>query len=196
MNKQPIEIISDVPCRAFYFLDYKSGGGYSISDDNNFVFNYKMGANQANASRLWYRDKAICDYANMLHSVLQGKACTVIPFPTSKPRGTPDFDDRLDLTAKKLRALSLNYDIQFCLDVSQSVTPAHNGGSRDCATIKSNLIWIPPTQTPRSNIVIFDDVITTGAHLQAVFDTILSYYPNSKIYAFFLAKTQYTTVLI
>lgn len=171
-----------------YYYGVYTPGGYSVSDYNSMVQNFKKDISRRNNKEWFYRDKAVNDFASMLHHTLQNNRWTIVPCATSKPRNSLNFNDRLDATANKLRLLSSNYDIQFCLDTIEELIPSHTGGTRNPTEIAANTRWIQPTTKPNPNIVLFDDVLTTGAHFRAYKDIILSHYPFCNVIGIFLAK--------
>lgn len=170
----------------FYYCTY-TPGGFSVSPHNSMVANFKKDISHKGNTDWHYRDKAIEKFALMLHSTLKSRQYTIIPCATSKPRNSPNFNNRLDETANILK--SLNYDVQFCLDTAIEVEPTHKGGARrDPIEITRNTNWTEPTKTPNQTIILVDDVFTTGAHFRAYKDIILSHYPFCNVIGIFLAK--------
>ncbi|WP_295147998.1 hypothetical protein [uncultured Campylobacter sp.] len=175
----------------YYFLDYLSGGGYSASKDNDLIFNFKKDIRYKNTNSWAYKMSAVKQFADMLHGALGGRVCTIIPMPTSKPRGSQNFDDRLDQVALMLGKISANYDIQLCLDVKEEYPAAHRGGERSPDALLQNIILTPPSSSPKNNIILIDDVLTSGGHFKAAKAAILAKYPDANVIGFFLGKTIY-----
>ena len=172
----------------FYCCIY-TPGGYGASGCNSMVVNFKRDiANQSNQSVWYYRNMAISKFANMLHLMFKNSEYTIIPCATSKPRGSLNFNDRLDATVSMLKSFSSNYDIQFCLDTKTATLPSHIGGTRNPVEMANNTSWVHPTRPPNQNIILVDDVFTTGAHFRAYKDIILSHYPSHNVMGVFLAK--------
>ena len=175
----------------YYFLDYLSGGGYSASKDNDLIFNFKKDIRYKNTNSWAYKMSAVKQFADMLHGALGGRVCTIIPMPTSKPRGSQNFDDRLDQVALMLGGMSANYDIQLCLNVKEECPAAHRGGERSPDALLQNIILTPPSSSPKNNIILIDDVLTSGGHFKAAKAAILAKYPDVNVIGFFLGKTIY-----
>lgn len=171
----------------YYYGNY-TPGGFSASEYNSMVQNFKKDISRKERDDWYYRNNAVDKFALMLHYALKDRQCTIIPCATSKPRNSPNFNDRLDAVASKLGSLSLNYDIQFCLDTIEERTPSHTGGTRNPAEIIKNTRWATPTKTPNHIIILIDDVLTTGAHFRAYKDIILKNLPNSNVIGLFLAR--------
>lgn len=132
----------------------------------------------------------------MLHGALGGRVCTIIPMPTSKPRGSQNFDDRLDQVALMLGGISANYDIQLCLDVKGECPAAHRGGERSPDALLQNIILTTPSSPPKNNIILIDDVLTSGGHFKAAKTAVLTKYPDATIIGFFLGKTMYIEPIV
>lgn len=170
----------------YFFITY-TPGGYDASPHNSLVMNFKKDVSHKNSASWRYRDLAVQDFATMLHEVLRDLECSIIPCATSKPRNSPNFNNRLDATVNKLANMSSNYSACFCLDTIKEHQPSHIGGTRNPQEIISNTKFIYP-QTLHQNVVLIDDVFTTGAHFRAYKDIILSHFPSSKVIGIFLAK--------
>ena len=177
--------------RCYYFLNYLPGEGYSASKGNDLILNFKKDIRYKDTNSWGYKILAIKQFANMLHGALGGRICTIIPMPTSKPRGSQNFDDRLDQTAAMLGQISTNYDIQLCLDVKEECPAAHRGGERSPDALLQNIILTPPLSPPKNNIILIDDVLTSGGHFKAAKAAILAKYPEADVIGFFLGKTIY-----
>lgn len=175
----------------YYFLDYLPGGGYSASKSNGLILNFKKDIRYKDGNYWGYKISAIKQFASMLHGALGEHVCTIIPMPTSKPRGSQNFDDRLDQTAVMLGKISANYDIQLCLDVKEECPAAHIGGERSPDALLQNIILTPPSSPPKNNIILIDDVLTSGGHFKAAKAAILAKYPDANVIGFFLGKTLY-----
>jgi len=80
-----------------------------------------------------------------------------------------------------------NLTIEYIFDTLHDVLEAHKGGSRKIEDIKSNTIWNGFINKPPSEVIIIDDVLTTGAHFRVCKDMINKYYPNIKVIGIFLA---------
>ena len=193
---KPIKLIPDKKTsyitqndECYYFLNYLPGGGYSASKDNDLIFNFKKGIKYKNTNSWSYKTAAIKKFADMLHIALNGRFCTIIPMPTSKPRGSQKFDDRLDQVVLFLGKMSTNYDIQLCLDVKEECLPAHNYGVRSPEILLQNIIFAQSLETPKENIILVDDILTTGGHFKAAKNVILKKYPKKNVIGFFLGKT-------
>lgn len=185
----PANLKDDDLC--YHFL-YYTKEGYAYSEANSIVLNFKKPVIYKEQKHWDYKIKAIKYFANLINNAITIKQpITIIPCATSNPRKSENFDNRLDEVANELSKLNPSlYDAQFCLDTIYPQKPVHSGGVRDAEVIKSVTTFIMPKTTPHNNIILIDDVFTTGAHFRAYKDIIQAKYPNHQIIGVFLARYQ------
>lgn len=183
--------------KCFYFLDYIEGG-YEASTHNSMVLNFKKDIKHKNNPMVWqHREKAVNNFALMLHGALSNIAdeITIIPMPTSKSQNSPYFNDRLLATMDKLQFYGNNmYHIEKCLDVRMDSEPSHISGDREQQHLRDNLKYNSSANSFRRYIALIDDVLTTGAHFKVCQQMILEncpYISKFNIAGFFLAKTDH-----
>lgn len=183
----------------YYFLDYTLGG-YQESESNSIVLNFKKDLVHKDNILVWnYRTRAINFFASAINDVLRKNInCNhfiLIPCPTSKPNNHPNFNDRLLCVAHTLIHSNPLYKVYNCFNRTQEVIPVHQGGARKVEEIiRTTKISLPPTfLNQESIIVLFDDVLTTGAHFKACQKIIMREWGvmQENIIGFFLAKTQH-----
>lgn len=180
----------------FYFLNYTEDG-YIISPHNSMIFNFKKDLKYKNTGAWWYRNQAIQQFALMLHNIFYKIAnrITIIPMPTSTPKDSPDFNDRLLKTMEHLQYFGNGcYHIENCLDTLITQIPSHSGGNRNPNDLYDQIIFTKLLQPLKEYVFLIDDVLTTGGHFKACQKKILHSYPNAKICGIFLAKTDHRYV--
>jgi hypothetical protein len=88
----------------------------------------------------------------------------VVPVPNSGATSRTRSFRTLDL-AERIAGMSSDHLVASgALRWRQRLAPAHEGGPRDPALLRDNLIM---TKRPDEPVVIFDDVLTTGGHMVA-----------------------------
>lgn len=168
-------IASDDLCA--YFLE-KESEGYSKSDANNIIYNFKKPMDRKGKEDWKYKEKAIRQLSDMLNHIKFPK-CILVPAATSKPRNTEDWDDRLDKCVDSVNQSEVK--VVKALDVTTTQVPAHLGGSRNLEDIKKATSLIDLTQyADFDTVIILDDVLTTGAHFKAWKEMILKDNPHIK----------------
>lgn len=180
---------SDDAC--YYFLDYKLNSGFEA---NSLVFNFKKDLLFKNHPSWYYRNEAIKEFAKMINNAflnINKNIFNIIPMPTSKPKNSTEFNNRLIQTMEELLKLDNSYKIFDCFDVQNNLVPAHYNGYRNPNDLKQEILFYPPNFFDK-NIVLIDDVLTTGGHFKACKNILLEKLdPNINIVGLFLAKIEH-----
>ena len=148
-------------------------GGYSESTANHLICNLKIpvGVRVSNPSRWLHKVRATRQFASELKDLLIGAADLNVPIcflPTSKKSDDPDYDPRWDMVAEALRNSEPRFRIETPFEVITSTEAYHSSGqTRNPSTIKQNLQWTGFDNNDFEEIVLIDDVLTTGAHFVA-----------------------------
>ena len=167
-----------------YFLE-KESEGYSASDANNLIYNFKKPVSRKEYPDWYYKEEAIKKIATMVNSISFPR-CFIVPAPTSKPRNSIGWDSRIDEIADSITQPQIA--IAKILDVSEPLRPAHDGGSRDIQVIKSYTLQKLLPNNGIDTVIIIDDVLTTGAHFKAWKEIILTNNPHIKqVFGLFFA---------
>lgn len=175
----------------YYLLEYVSGGSYKQFPGVSCVCNFKMPVEAKHEYRWDYKQEAIHYFANqIILGINPPRDDTIlIPMPTSKPRRHPEFDSRLDDVVNIIYHTT-GQQIGFNFDVKQDALAYHNSGApRNPAAIMDNIYFTPFQTRPPLNIVLIDDVVTTGAHFLACERILKQAEPSATVTGLFLAKT-------
>jgi hypothetical protein len=185
--------------RCLFFGDFHGGKGWSGGVTNQLIMNFKRtpGEIQASANArqlLHYKNTAIAEIAAALRKVFSPDALaqrTFVPIPTSKVHGDPDYCDRLERTLN-LAFRGYGADIRLALHQTASTEPDHrSGANRISYDDLLSITEIDPTQliTPlRAEVVLFDDVLTSGKHYKVAKTRILELFPGKSLLAIFVAR--------
>lgn len=162
----------------YYFLE-KEAEGYTKSKANNIIYNFKKPVERRGRAEWKYKVDAIDKFIKMLcQTEYKGECITVVPAPTSKPRGHDEWDDRIDQAVDGLKECHPELNIEKILDTTIAHTPAHAGGRRDIWDIQAHTACQPLENCSSGVVILVDDVLTTGAHFKAWKEMILQYNPN------------------
>lgn len=173
-----------------YFGEYTAGAGHAHSPTNQLILNFKKGVETRNTTQWKYKLGAISSIAEMFRSVMNSDAqLTFVPVPPSKSKSDPLYDDRI---LKVLELISANrpYEVRELILQKESLDASHLSIKRPTPDeLISNYYIDESLINPLPHhIIIFDDVITTGAHFYAVKKMLLSIYPAATIYGLFVAR--------
>lgn len=161
--------------RCLFFGEYFSGKGYQGGGTNQLILNFKCKPSVAAAhpARRRYKEQAIRTIAAGLRGAITRESAekrTWVPIPPSKAEGDVDYDDRLQ------RALARAFegydaDIRLLCRQTQSTEADHAaGGARLTPDELFQLLEIDigalRCAPLRQEIVLFDDVLTTGKHFK------------------------------
>lgn len=176
----------------YYFCTYTAGEGYNYSSSNRLILNFKKTMDKRGHSDWKYKEMAINRIASMIEKeeiiTIFPENSIFVPMPGSKCKNDPMYDDRLTQVLTKAYGGKLN-----CLELLLQKTSCKSfhlsGDRRDKEKIKMNMYldkskidFVP------ANIVVFDDVVTTGAHFKAAKELFQSENPSCNVFGLFIAR--------
>lgn len=169
-------------------------GGYKYGGTNQLIYNFKIKPDKRGTDQWKHKKDAIKKVsemfkANILNTVLQ--KVTLVPIPPSKSKKDPLYDDRL------IESLNIAFgkkaDIRELLEQVTSKKASHETDIRP--TIKElydNLTLIDSKCIDlKQNIILVDDVLTTGAHFKACKQKILEKFPEINVVGVFVARREF-----
>jgi len=181
----------------YFVFEYTARGGFSYSDGNNFVINYKKSVGRkGNPAEYQHKTNAINRAATILSSMSKNWPLEIflfVPVPPSKLKSDPLYDDRLVQTLE-LASNQLGGKLIYKELVIQTVstTPSHQSEDGQRLSPSEHLEAYISSTTEQSdesiNIIIFDDVITTGSHFKAMQSFLITLYPNANFIGLFFAR--------
>ncbi len=190
--------------QCYYHDNYISPGGYGAGDFNRFILHYKCGPVIARVSdkNNRIREGAISQVGHLLAQGIaeimqlhQWGSCTVVPVPPSSPEGTDEYDDRHIKALARIHN-SQTVSVSVLLKRKCFIVPNHlrSSNSQSRATpdeISKSLVIRSSSGNSNisENIILFDDVITTGATFAACKKLIQNRYPSSVVIGLFIART-------
>lgn len=176
----------------YFIISYTSHKDYSFSDGNNLISNLKKTVDRKGKPEWKYKEAAIKECADYLRSVsitdVFSNDITFVPIPPSKKQDDPLYDDRLQQILKK--AFEDRIDIQNLIIQKVSTEGVHTSSiRRNPNELKENYIFDEALKDKiHGTIILFDDVLTTGAHFKAIKNLIQENMPNQEIKGIFIAR--------
>jgi predicted amidophosphoribosyltransferase len=181
--------------KCWYFGEYTAGGGYGASATNNSISNLKKPPNSSPAV-LVHKHRAINIWGDVLRELVPPNktagVVTFVPMPGSKPRGHPEYDDRMLRVLQRMASGHAGVDIRPMLAQTVERDPQHHGGGRKTPEELAASLELVPAEVAapcQRILIVVDDVITMGASFAAA-KRILAQVPGvTSIRGIFLAKT-------
>ena len=177
--------------RCYFLGDYTAGRGYSYSQTNQLILNFKKSLDRQGKPEWQYKQSALLQAAASFRRAL-GKdppAHVFVPMPPSKARGDPLHDDRM---TRMLRAIwpGESADVRELIVQSESTDAVHEQPVRPTPEqIQAAYRIDKSLATPEPRIVsIVDDLLTTGAHFRAASSVLAAHFPAVQIIGLFLAR--------
>ncbi len=174
----------------YYFGEYTARQGYAYSVTNQLIANLKKPVDRRGREEYKYKERAIIDVAGLLQNLIKPDSVTFVPIPPSKSKSDPLYDDRLVriLNAFKQQAPSVDY--RELIVQTKSTPAAHETADRrDPDELRSIYAFDEGVATGiRENLLVFDDVLTTGSHFKAVQSMLRDRYPDHNIAGIFVAR--------
>lgn len=186
-------ICEDDEC--YFIISYTSGKGYNYNHENSLISNLKKGMDKKGKPEWGYKIKAIKECARYLKEVdipsAFSKNITLVPIPPSKAKSDPEYDDRLSQVLHE--AFGDELDIRELIIQKESTQSSHTSDEkRDPKKIAQNYeINEVEAKEVKNCIILFDDVLTTGAHFKVAKSVLLESFPNCKIKGLFIARRIY-----
>lgn len=178
--------------RCLFLGEYTARKGFSFSATNQVVLNFKKSVDRRGRPEWQHKERTIREVGKAFGGAIHSNwiaGATLVPIPPSKAKADPMYDDRM---LRMLRAIpaSQPLDIRELIVQQNSMSAAHDADVRptpdDIAAgyhVDEQLTVPTPSQ-----IAIFDDVMTTGAHFVAARRVLAARFPQASIFGFFIAR--------
>lgn len=159
----------------FYYMQ-RDSRGFNASPENDLISNFKKDPFEYRdrPDVLKYKNGAIQSCSRYVTSffrdrfyIFEGRQIALVPMPTSNPRCSERFDDRLDQVCRNVASSFENISYAPVIDVRDSVTAAHRGGTRDPELLQETIVMTGALSPDTDIVVLFDDVLTMGGHYSA-----------------------------
>ena len=181
-----IEHVNPKNDECYFLMVYTPRAGYDTSEANSRIYNFKAREKNANnLEHLRHIERRRLDFANDLEPAIESLAksnpagtASLIFIPTSKRPDHPDYNNGFEIVCEHLKKIfGQKIVIETPVEIIESRESSSTaGGRRDrryIEELKSNLKWLGLEYEP-DTLIIFDDVITTGAHFRALKELIVA----------------------
>ncbi|MGO7403085.1 hypothetical protein [Rhizobium ruizarguesonis] len=173
-----------------YFGTYTPRAGFSHSYANDIVSNLKKDPSLQGTGQWRYKQRAIANVASAIAQNLNPESwqnTIFIPVPPSKRKESPDYDDRMVQVAN---AIGNNADVRELLYTAVEREARHTmNEKRDPDALRASLGIDPRfAANPRRQVVLLDDVLTTGCSFKVCKEMILELWPDCAVFGIFVAR--------
>ena len=177
--------------RCYFLGEYTARKGYSYSQTNQLILNFKKPLDRQGKPEWPYKQFALRQAAAAFRGALgeNPPAHVFVPVPPSKARASPLHDDRVK---RMLLAIwpGQSADVRELIVQLESTDAAHENPARPKpeqiqATYRIDESLATPE--PRT-IAIVDDLLTTGAHFRAASSVLAARFPAAQIIGLFVAR--------
>lgn len=174
----------------FFFGEYTARAGYGHSSTNQIITNIKKKPNLQGTAQWQYKVRDMQRVATAIRGAINPQSygtVTLVPVPPSKLRNDPEHDPRM---AQIARLVSPTADVRELIQAVCARPPQHESEQRLqphelMATLQVNeATCIPAPQ----NIILIDDVITTGCSFVACRTLLRARFPNIPVWGIFAAR--------
>ena len=184
---QDIPVFIEQEDEVYYAREYISKGGCKASEANQLIMNFKKPVSRRGQREWYYKEQAIDRFARELAAAL--KENTIIAaIPSSKCQTDPEYDSRLEDTLAAAKRYKQSLIIEQPIVVNATSVAVHAGGSRRPDEVYTHLVWKGFSREV-TQVLLVDDVLTTGSHFRACKRLILEHCPGTRVAGVFWAKT-------
>ncbi len=186
----------------YYFMSCYGQEPVDNSIEKSFIYNLKKKPSSAEQRGYHHKNRVINEAARIVRTGLIQKlkapdSVCIIPVPPSKIEGHPDYDDRLlrVLTGANEDNTTLICPVLKCIE---SIVASHESKKNrpTIAQLEANLTFDNAlVDNVRPNIILFDDVLTTGAHFIACKEFLKRKFPHANIVGVFIARWDFAEIV-
>ena len=175
-----------------YAREYHPGQGYNAGETNQLILNFKKFGTAKGKPEWAYRNRDVKRFAlEASQKFTATSSASVTAVPGSKSKSEAEYSNRFEDMLDELKVLRPNIQIEWPIEIQQTVEPSHASGSRVPIVLKQNYKWNGFKGNPPEILVVFDDIITTGSHFRAFSDFLRDNGFTGKIVGIFWARSVY-----
>lgn len=184
----------------YYLLEYtkvpEGTKSWDLGPTNNLIANFKKKPDRRGLPEWRYKEQAIRDVGARLRRAVDAtfptffQVATLVPIPGSKCKSDPEHDPRMLEALQVMCAGVPGADLRELLVQTRSLPRAHESEVRPtindiaaCCAVNET-VAAPEPQV----IVLFDDVLTSGAHYRAAHQVLGRRFPEARVVGIFIAR--------
>lgn len=169
----------------------------------SLIYNFKKSPLKKNTKEWKYRERAIKRFKKdieflfeswfkpLFESLLGSYPKIVLTaVPSSRKKGDPEYTNRFEDLFQEILNSHPKWIVEWPIEIKETTVSSHNSGPRNPDLLMENYIWKGFKHGEPEVLHVFDDVITTGAHLRAVSDFLRAHNYKGDIIGVCWAKTR------
>jgi predicted amidophosphoribosyltransferase len=178
-----------------YYRTYTTGRGYSYSTTNDLISNFQKGANTSppiSGYREWAVRTFVNELGQFLSTLLDDHTFYIVPTPPSTLRSNSQHDRRVEEVAERASRAIPHIHVAPCVETVLEIEKSKSNTEprsveRIYATLNVITDQLPP-DSPNTVVVILDDVLTSGAHFEAIRLKLREHLKQAQIIGVFWAR--------
>ncbi|SEI45700.1 hypothetical protein SAMN04487995_0883 [Dyadobacter koreensis] len=177
----------------YYLMNYRPREGATYSEANQLIYNFKKPLRYKDQGHWKYKKKAIDEvsryFREAIITTMNFDFCTLVPIPPSKEKGDAEYDDRMSQVLSGA-FIGQNVDFRELICCKGNIAASHDSPLRPSIGELYQNLYLAPREMEglRDNIVLFDDMLTTGAHFKACQSLIQDSFPEKRVLGIFIAR--------
>ena len=176
----------------FYLGEYTARGGFSYSDTNSLVLNFKKDMDRRGRPEWRHKGRAIREIAAAFSKALGEpllRGMTYVPIPPSEPKGHSMHDDRLTQMLNRMSS-SIDVDIRELVLQTASTPKSSRNEERLPPDEREQLYVLDESlaEPAPDCIAVVDDLLTTGSHFKAMQAVLGRKFPTARVIGLFVAR--------
>lgn len=179
--------------------EHTNGRGWNFSTTNQLVSNLKKKMDRVGQSDWRHKQAAIESVGKAFAGMWKWQEMNahfrpaLIPMPPSKARIDPMYDPRMFQILNRITAhAGVPLDIRDCLSFDGSLPASHEANHRPTPEMLAAALTFDPAagraNNPPSLILLFDDMLTTGAHFIVAVDKLNQAFPGVQVIGNFVSR--------
>lgn len=184
--------------RCYYYMTYNPFSDLLTNDEKQTITNIKISPEelQKTPSRAYWKNQSIREVAQWLTQTLKKHTALIdylwLPAPSSKTKNDAHYDDRLQQILTRVNQQIPAFKWFDALYVKKTVEKSRQSNQRNVQQKLGNLTidkgFVQALPLPHKKVVVFDDVLTSGATYKAAQLKIKSVDASIDVIGIFIAK--------
>jgi predicted amidophosphoribosyltransferase len=177
----------------FYFLTYHSYHRHGRTPENVLIMDFKIDMDKKGTAMWQAKINATNTISQMLENSLpeiSTPESLFVPMPPSKIKIDPLYDDRICAVLRNFCNKQAKSDLRELISIKRSWVASHKSSKKYTPQefLENLTIDKKQCEEKKTDIILMDDVLSTGAQFKACQQLLKTEFPNSTIKGLFIAR--------